>query len=218
MRIILVGPPAAGKGTQAVRIVEKYKIPHLSTGDVLREAIAAGTETGKKVEAVMEAGLLVSDDIVNKIVSERIDQKDCESGFVLDGYPRTLHQADALGVMLKSKGLRLDCTIELHVDDDAMVERMAGRFNCANCGEGYHDTYKRPKDRENCDKCGSHDFRRRVDDNEVTVRRRLRAYYKETAPLIGYYYAKGKLRTVDGMATINIVTAQIDQELEKCID
>ena len=214
MRLILVGPPGAGKGTQAQRLVEKYEIPQLSTGDMLRAAVAAGTDTGNKAKAVMDAGGLVSDDIVNAIVSERLDEADCANGFILDGYPRTLAQADAVEAMLVNKGTALDAVVELRVNDDAMVERVSGRYTCANCGTGYHDTLNKPKTEGVCDKCGSTEFKRRVDDNAEAMRTRLQAYYKETAPLIGYYYAKDRLRRVDGMASIDDVSAEIASVLD----
>jgi adenylate kinase len=210
MRMILLGPPGAGKGTQAQRLVERHGIPQLSTGDMLRAAVKAGTEVGKRAKAVMDAGKLVSDDIVNAIVSERIDQPDCANGFILDGYPRTLAQADAVEAMLKEKGLDLDHVIEFEVDDEVLVSRIAGRYSCANCDTGYHDDNLKPKTPGVCDKCGSTEFKRRPDDNPETVRTRLWDYYKKTAPLIGYYYAKDKLRKVDGMADIDAVTAQIE--------
>ena len=210
MRLILLGPPGAGKGTQAQRIVEKYNIPQLSTGDMLRAAVTAGTEVGKRAKAVMDAGKLVSDDIVIAIVSERIDAPDCAKGFILDGFPRTLVQADATEAMLAAKGLALSKVIEIRVDDDVLAARVSGRYTCANCGTGYHDENLKPKVDGVCDKCGSTHFKRRPDDNAETVRTRLQAYYKETAPLIGYYYAKGKLASVDGMAEIDDVTAAIE--------
>jgi len=213
MRLILLGPPGAGKGTQSQRLVEKLGIPQLSTGDMLREAVRAGTEVGLKAKAVMDAGNLVSDEIVNAIVSERIDQPDAAKGFILDGYPRTLVQADAVEQMLTDKGLQLDCVIELEVDDNVLVERISGRYSCAKCGTGYHDTNHKPKVPGVCDKCGSTEFKRRPDDNAETVRTRLEAYYKQTSPLIGYYYAKGKLRKVDGMADMDDVTAAIEKVL-----
>lgn len=210
MRLILLGPPGAGKGTQAQRIVEKYQIPQLSTGDMLRAAVTAGTEVGKRAKAVMDAGKLVSDDIVIAIVSERIDAPDCAKGFILDGFPRTLVQADATEAMLAAKGISLSKVIEIRVDDDVLAARVSGRYTCANCGTGYHDENLKPKVDGVCDKCGSTHFKRRPDDNAETVRTRLQAYYKETAPLIGYYYAKGKLASVDGMAEIDDVTAAIE--------
>lgn len=210
MRLVLLGPPGAGKGTQAQRLVEKHGIPQLSTGDMLRTAVANETEVGLRAKAVMDAGKLVSDDIVNAIVSERLDEPDCKSGFILDGFPRTLVQADALGRMLSEKDMPLDCAIEVRVDDDILVERIAGRYTCATCGAGYHDTFLKPKKEGVCDKCGGTEFKRRPDDNADTVRTRLWAYYKETSPLIGYYHAKGLLYGVDGMAEIDAVSEQID--------
>lgn len=215
MRLILLGPPGAGKGTQAQRIVAKHDIPQLSTGDMLRAAVSAGTDVGRKAKAVMDAGGLVSDDIVIAIVSERIDQEDCHNGFILDGFPRTLVQADATEKMLSAKGIELDAVIEIQVDDETLAERIAGRYSCANCGTGYHDAFHKPKVDGVCDKCGSTEFKRRPDDSRETVEKRLKAYYKETAPLIGYYYAKGKLNSVDGMADMNTVTASIEEVLTK---
>ena len=213
MRLILLGPPGAGKGTQSQRLVEKFGVPQLSTGDMLRDAVKAGTDVGLRAKAVMDAGKLVSDEIVNAIVSERIDQPDAINGFILDGYPRTLIQADAVEQMLADKGLELDCVIELEVDDNVLVERISGRYSCAKCGTGYHDTNKKPHVAGVCDKCGSTEFKRRPDDNAETVRTRLEAYYKQTSPLIGYYYAKGKLRKVDGMADMDDVTGAIEKIL-----
>ena len=215
MRLILLGPPGAGKGTQAQRIVERYGIPQLSTGDMLRAAVQAGTEVGKRADALMKAGKLVPDEVVNAIVSERIDQPDCEKGFILDGFPRTLVQADATEEMLRAKGLDLSVVIELKVDDDELVRRVAGRYSCAQCGSVYHDTDKRPAQEGVCDKCGSTHFKRRPDDNPETMTARLQVYYKETSPLIGYYHAKGKLRSVDGMADMNHVTREIDAILSE---
>ncbi|MVA26507.1 adenylate kinase [Agrobacterium vitis] len=213
MRLILLGPPGAGKGTQAQRIVDKYGIPQLSTGDMLRAAVSAQTEVGKRAKAVMDAGKLVSDDIVIAIVSERIDQDDCSNGFILDGFPRTLIQADATEKMLAVKGLDLSAVVEIRVEDEILADRIAGRYTCANCGTGYHDENLKPKVEGVCDKCGSTHFKRRPDDNRDTVKTRLQAYYKETSPLIGYYYAKGKLHSVDGMAEIDQVTAEIEAVL-----
>ncbi|MEO0329351.1 MAG: adenylate kinase [Pseudomonadota bacterium] len=211
MKLILLGPPGAGKGTQAKMIVEKQSIPQLSTGDMLRDAVASGSKIGKRAKAVMDAGKLVSDDIVIGIVSDRVDQEDCSGGFILDGFPRTLQQADALEAMFDEKDMTLSAVIELQVDDDALVERVAGRFTCGECGEGYHDKFKLPAKPNECDKCSSNNFKRRADDNEETMRTRLRSYYKETAPLVGYYYAKGNLRGVDGMGKINAISAAIDE-------
>jgi len=214
MRLILLGPPGAGKGTQAKLLVDRFHIPQLSTGDMLREAVAAGTEVGRRARAVMEQGRLVSDEIVNAIVSERLDKPDCAAGFILDGFPRTLQQADTLGEMLAAKRAPLDSVVELAVDDDQLVERVSGRYTCANCGEGYHDRFKTPKVADTCDRCGHHQFKRRPDDNADTMRTRLQAYYKETSPLIGYYYAKGLLKKIDGMGEIGAVNAAIAQVLE----
>ncbi|KGD98558.1 MULTISPECIES: adenylate kinase [Rhizobium/Agrobacterium group] len=213
MRLILLGPPGAGKGTQAQRIVEKHGIPQLSTGDMLRAAVAAQTEVGKRAKAVMDAGNLVSDEIVNAIVSERIDQPDAANGFILDGFPRTLVQADATEQMLAAKGLDLSVVVELRVDDQELIRRVSGRYSCAQCGTVYHDTDKKPAKEGVCDKCGSTHFKRRPDDNAETMTKRLEVYYKETSPLIGYYYAKGKLKVVDGMAEMDKVTADIEEIL-----
>ncbi|MGW9230949.1 adenylate kinase [Pseudorhizobium sp. NPDC055634] len=213
MRLILLGPPGAGKGTQAQRIVEKHGIPQLSTGDMLRAAVAAETDVGKRAKAVMDAGKLVSDDIVIAIVSERIDQPDCANGFILDGFPRTLVQADATETMLRDKGMDLSAVIELRVDDKELIRRVSGRYSCAQCGTVYHDTDKVPAKEGVCDKCGSTHFKRRPDDNAETMTQRLEVYYKETSPLIGYYYAKGKLKSVDGMAEMDAVTAEIEKLL-----
>jgi adenylate kinase len=215
MRLILLGPPGAGKGTQAQRIVEKYGIPQLSTGDMLRAAVHAETEVGKRADALMKAGRLVPDEVVNAIVSERIDQPDCANGFILDGFPRTLIQADATEAMLRAKGLDLSVVIELKVNDDELIRRVAGRYSCAQCGSVYHDTDKAPQREGVCDKCGSTHFKRRPDDNPETMTARLQVYYKETSPLIGYYYAKGKLKSVDGMADIDHVTDEVDTILSK---
>ncbi|MGO7204434.1 adenylate kinase [Rhizobium ruizarguesonis] len=215
MRLILLGPPGAGKGTQAQRIVEKHGIPQLSTGDMLRAAVNAGTDVGKRAKAVMDAGKLVSDEIVIAIVSERIDQPDCANGFILDGFPRTLVQADATEAMLKAKGLGLSVVIEFRVDDDELIRRVAGRYSCALCGSVYHDTDKVPAAEGVCDKCGSTHFKRRPDYTPETMTARLQVYYKETSPLIGYYHAKGKLKSVDGMAEIDQVTAEVESILSK---
>lgn len=214
MRLILLGPPGAGKGTQAKFIVDNFQIPQLSTGDMLREAVASGSEVGKRAKAVMESGKLVSDEIVIGIVSDRVEQDDCAKGFILDGFPRTLEQADALGEMLGNKGISLDTVVELVVDDDALVERVSGRYTCGNCGEGYHDTFKKPEKEGVCDRCGASDFKRRADDNAETMRTRLQSYYKETAPLVGYYYAKGMLTRVDGMGDIGEISGAVDKALK----
>ena len=209
MRLILLGPPGAGKGTQAKRLAARHGIPQLSTGDMLREAVAKGTEIGKRAKAVMDAGKLVSDEIVNGIVAERIGEADAASGFILDGYPRTLEQADAVSAMLAERDAPLDAVVELVVDDELLVERVAGRFTCGHCGEGYHDEFKKPATPGVCDVCGRQEFKRRPDDNAEVMRTRLLAYYKETAPLVGYYHAKGMLTRVDGMGAIDDVAEGI---------
>jgi adenylate kinase len=213
MRLVLLGPPGAGKGTQAKWIAERYGIPQLSTGDMLREAVARETEVGRQAKAVMERGELVSDAIINAIVEERLAQPDCARGFVLDGFPRTVAQAEALDAMLAARGQKLDAVIELRVDVEALVERIAGRFACAKCGAGYHERFKRPKVEGVCDVCGATEFTRRKDDNPEAVRTRLQAYEAQTAPLLPYYRARGLLRTVDGMAPIEAVTAAIARVL-----
>lgn len=214
MILILLGPPGAGKGTQARRIMDQKGLVQLSTGDMLREAVAKGTEYGLKAKAAMEAGALVSDDIVIAIIAERIEERDCEKGFILDGFPRTVAQAEALDVMLETKACKLDRVIEMQVDEEALVERITGRFACANCGENYHDRFKTPKVDGVCDACGSTDFSRRSDDKEDTVRARLTAYNAQTAPLLPYYADKGVLRTVDGMKSIEDVAGEISAQLD----
>lgn len=214
MNLILLGPPGAGKGTQSQELAARRGLIQLSTGEMLRAAVKAGTEIGQKAEAVMKSGGLVSDDIVIGIIADRIDQPDCAKGFILDGFPRTLAQAAALDKLLVSKKRKLDGVIEMRVDDAALVDRISGRFACSKCGAGYHDTHKRPKTAGVCDSCGSTEFTRRADDNAETVGKRLMAYYRETSPLIGYYFAKGILHTVDGMAPIGEVTQQIEGVLK----
>lgn len=210
MNLILLGPPGAGKGTQSELLASQRGLIQLSTGDMLRAAVKAGTPIGLKAKAVMEAGQLVSDDIVIKIIAERIDEPDCANGFILDGFPRTLPQAAALEKLLKSKKRKLSAVIEMKVDDAVLVDRISGRYSCAKCKAGYHDRNKKPKTPGVCDQCGSTQFTRRADDNAETVSKRLMAYYRETSPLIGYYYAKGLLFTVDGMAPIDTVAQQIE--------
>jgi adenylate kinase len=209
MRLLLLGPPGAGKGTQAERIAAKYRVPHLSTGDMLREAVAADTEIGRQAKSIMDAGRLVPDDVMIRLVAERIAKPDCVRGFVLDGFPRTLAQAEALDTLLAERGLELDMVLEIAVDDDALVDRISGRFACAGCGAGYHDRFKQPKVSGVCDACGSREFVRREDDNAETVRSRLEAYHAQTAPLLPYYRNKGLLSVVDGMAEIDQVTAEV---------
>ncbi|MGE0701108.1 MAG: adenylate kinase [Hyphomicrobiaceae bacterium] len=213
MNLILLGPPGAGKGTQAKEIETRHGLVQLSTGDLLRAAVKAGTPVGKKADTVMKRGELVSDEIVIGIISERIDQPDCQSGFILDGFPRTLAQAAALDRLLQSKGKKLAAVIELRVDPKLIVERIVGRSTCAKCGEGYHDVFKKPKKAGVCDVCGGTEFTRRADDNAETVSTRLMAYYRDTSPLIGYYFCKGTLRTVDGMASIEEVGRAIEAHL-----
>jgi len=213
MRLILLGPPGAGKGTQAQRLADSAGIVQLSTGDMLRAAVAAGTEIGKQAKAVMEAGELVSDEIVVGIISDRIDEPDCANGFILDGFPRTVAQAEALDTMLSEKGLKLDAVVEMQVDDGVLVDRVSGRYTCAKCGAGYHDRNLRPKVDGVCDRCGSTEFSRRADDNAETVSARLAAYHEQTAPLLPYYEARGVLKSIDGMAAIDSVTEQLKQAL-----
>ena len=209
MNIILLGPPGAGKGTQASRLVEEHGMVQLSTGDMLRAAVKAGTPVGLQAKAVMDAGELVSDEIVTGILSDRLDQDDVRRGFILDGYPRTPAQAQALDTLLARKGMRLDHVIEIVVDEEALVDRITGRFSCASCGTGYHDRYKLPKVEGVCDVCGSRAFKRRPDDNEQTVRNRLAEYRAKTAPILPFYEAKGLVRRVDGMAPIDEVEKAI---------
>jgi adenylate kinase len=214
MIVILLGPPGAGKGTQAKELATRRGLVQLSTGDMLRAAVAAGTEIGVKAKPIMEKGLLVPDDIVIGILAERIEQPDCKNGVILDGFPRTLPQASALDAVLKQKRTKLDKVIELKVDDKVLAERISGRFSCAKCGAAYHDTFKPTKVAGVCDVCQSTDLVRRKDDSADTVRERLLVYYRDTSPLIGYYYCKGNLGTVDGMAPIEDVTAAIDGILD----
>ena len=215
MNLILLGPPGAGKGTQASRLVKERGMVQLSTGDMLRAAVAAATPVGLAAKAVMDAGGLVSDEIVNGILSDRLDQPDARAGFILDGYPRTDVQADALDAMLKAKGLTLDHVIELVVDEDALVERITGRFTCGSCGEGYHDRFKQPRQAGICDVCGATQFKRRADDNEATVRQRMAEYRAKTAPIIPHYEGRGIVDRVDGMASMDDVAASIDAILDR---
>ncbi|MBW7837797.1 MAG: adenylate kinase [Sphingomonadales bacterium] len=214
MNIILLGPPGAGKGTQAQRLMETRRLVQLSTGDMLRAAVKAGSEVGRRAKAFMDAGQLVPDEVVIGIIADRIEAPDCKNGFILDGFPRTTAQAEALDRMLAEKGLKLNVVIEMKVDDTALVERIAGRYACAKCGAGYHDTFQKPKVAGVCDNCGGTEFTRRADDNRETVVTRLAAYHAQTAPLLPYYRARGVLREVDGMASIDEVSRQIGRVLD----
>lgn len=214
MNIILLGPPGAGKGTQASRLQDERGMVQLSTGDMLRAAVKDGTPVGLKAKAVMEAGELVSDEIVSGIIGEALDKLPAETGVIFDGYPRTAAQAESLDEILSARGRKLDHVIELAVDEDALVERITGRFTCAKCGEGYHDRFKQPKVGGTCDQCGSTEFKRRPDDNEETVRTRMAEYRAKTAPILPIYEARGLLKRVDGMADIDVVNASIEAILD----
>ena len=215
MNIILLGPPGAGKGTQAERLVADRGMVQLSTGDMLRAARKSGTPLGQRVAAVMDAGELVSDEIVSDLIGEALDRMSPNQGAIFDGYPRTAAQAESLDAILASRGRKLDHVIELDVDEDALVERITGRFTCAKCGAGYHDTFKQPKVENTCDVCGSHEFKRRPDDNAETVRTRMAEYRAKTAPILPYYEERGLVRRVDGMASVDEVAAQIDAILDR---
>ena len=213
LNIILLGPPGAGKGTQAGRLQAERGMIQLSTGDMLREAVAAGTPVGLKAKAVMERGELVSDAIVSALIGERLDAS-ADRGAIFDGFPRTKHQAEALEILLAQRGRKLDHVIELAVDEEALVTRITGRFTCAKCGTGYHDTFRPTRVKGVCDVCGSTEFKRRPDDNEQTVRTRMDEYRAKTAPILPFYEAKGLVRRVDGMASVELVAAEIDAILE----
>lgn len=207
--LILLGPPGAGKGTQARMLEEKFGLVQLSTGDLLRAAVAAGTDAGKQAKAVMDAGGLVSDEIVLAILRDRMAEPDTAKGVILDGFPRTAKQAEALDALLGDQDMTLGAAISLDVDDAAMVERVSGRYTCAKCGEGYHDSFKKPAVAGMCDKCGATDFKRRADDNAETVGARLAAYHDQTAPLITYYEGQGALKRVDAMGQIDHVATAL---------
>lgn len=217
MIIILLGPPGAGKGTQADIISERYAIPKLSTGDMLRAAAASGSDLGRHVQEIMTAGQLVSDEIMIELIRARIKEADCRNGFILDGFPRTLRQAEALNEMFREEKLSLDAALEFEVDDEALVERISGRFSCAKCGTGYHDTFKKLEKEGTCDECGATEFTRRKDDNAETVAKRLRAYHEQTAPLLPYYENLGVLKTVDGMRDIKTVSGEIEKILSAAV-
>ncbi len=210
MNLILMGPPGAGKGTQAQRLEKTFNIVQLSTGDMLRAEVASGSDLGRQAKEIMDSGGLVPDELIIAMISSRLENDDCQSGFILDGFPRTTPQAEALDVMLKEKGIQIEHVIKIEVDDDAMVTRITGRYTCAGCGAGYHDEFQKPQEEGVCDQCGGTEFSRRADDNAETVRSRLGAYHEQTAPILGYYKEKGILKGVDGMAAIDEVTDQLN--------
>ena len=213
MNIILLGPPGAGKGTQAQRLVERRGMRQLSTGDMLRAAVKAGTPIGLQAKAVMDRGELVSDEIVSGLIGEELDSMGLQTGAIFDGYPRTAAQAESLDTILSDRHRQLDHVIELDVNEDALVERITGRFTCATCGKGYHDTFEQPQHPGTCDKCGGHEFKRRPDDNAETVRTRMAEYRAKTAPILPIYEARGIVSKIDGMAEMDEVTARIESIL-----
>lgn len=213
MKLILLGPPGAGKGTQAQELERRHNLVQLSTGDMLRATIGSGSDLGKEIKAIVDSGALVPDEIMIRMISARIAEPDCENGFILDGFPRTTAQAEALDTMLAEKGMKLDHVIEMAVDADVLATRIGGRFSCAKCGAGYHDEFQKTKEDGVCDHCGSTEFSRRSDDKPETVKARLEAYEAQTAPLLPYYREKGQLKTVDAMAEIDEVTRQLEAVL-----
>lgn len=213
MNIILLGPPGAGKGTQAARLVAEHGMVQLSTGDILRAAVKAGTDVGKMADEIMKAGKLFPDELMAEILGEHMDAIPADKGLIFDGYPRTARQAELLDELLESRDRTLDHVIELEVNEDALVDRITGRFTCAKCGTGYHDRYAQPKVEGVCDSCGSTEFKRRPDDNEETVRTRMAEYRAKTAPILPIYEKRGLLQRVDGMADIADVTASIEKIL-----
>jgi adenylate kinase len=213
MNLILLGPPGSGKGTQAKRLEQRRQIVQLSTGDMLRAATASGSPLGTRVKGIMDAGGLCPDDIIIDLIAERIDRPDCRNGFILDGFPRTVPQAQALDHMLAARRLKIDAVIEIRVAEEALIERLAGRFTCRSCGASYHDRHNRPKVEGTCDVCGGHAFERRPDDQPEAVKTRFETYRRQTAPILPYYRDRGLLRQVDGMADIDAVTRQIEQLL-----